>query len=201
MRHILTFALCLLTLLFSSCSSVEKNDKDKALTEKENELLKKENDLLKKEQELNNKSKSTQSTATTSKETANSNNWKTFNHKYGFTIQLPNYFSIGSLTASGLQYYTTDIDQNIMVAVESSGDGSQTGLIKDYQMRLNSEEGIKYKVLRDNWFVVSGENSEGVYYYKGIIKGGQSYFLMISYPSVHKDLMDNILPKISKSFM
>lgn len=189
-RLFVSFSILMLTLL--SC-----NQSDKSTTEKENELLKKENELLKKEQEL--KEKSQQTTTSTTTQQTKSDNWKTFNHKYGFSIDLPSYFSQGSLTASGIQYYVTDVDPNISVGVETIGEGSQTSLIKDYQTYLNSTEGIEYRVLLENFFVISGQNSEGIYYFKMLIKNNQSHFLMISYPQSQKDLFDNILPRISKS--
>jgi len=180
-----------------SCS----NKSDQTAIEKENELLKKEIELLKKESELKDK-ESTPTTSVPSKneESKTDDNWKTFNHKFGYTIQLPNYFSIGPLTASSIQYYTTDLDENIMIGVESLGEGSQTSIIKDYQTYLKTTDGITYKVLKENWFVISGQNGNDIFYYKMIVKNNQTHFLMITYPKAQKDLFDNILPRISKSF-
>lgn len=177
-----------------SCS----NKPDQTAIEKENELLKKEIELLKKESEL--KDKKSNSTTDKNEKSNTVDSWKTFNHKFGYTIQLPNYFSMGPLTASNIQYYTTDLDENIMIGVESLGEGSQTSIIKDYQTYLRTTEGITYKILKENWFVISGQNGNDIFYYKMIVKKNQTHFLMITYPKVQKDLFDNILPRISKSF-
>ena len=192
----------LLALLFL-LTVISCNQRENSTTEKENELLKKENELLKKEQQLNDKEKETakpQSTTNTTSQTTNSSdNWQTFNHRHGFTIQLPNYFSVGAMTASGIQYYKTEVSDQIMLGIETFG-GSQQELLKDYTMRQNSSTGIDYKVLKENWFVVSGQNSEGIYYFKEIVKGKWIHSLLLQYPTDQKDLMDNILPRVSKSF-
>lgn len=80
---------------------------------------------------------------------AQTKDWKTFNLKYGFRIELPNYFNIGSLTNSGIQYYTTELNENIMVTVETIGEGTNGSLAKDFQMEINSTKGIGYKILKD----------------------------------------------------
>lgn len=184
--------ILILTLTLFGCGQ-----SNKSTIEKENELLKRENEVLKREKEL--KDKPQQAEKPISIQKVRSDNWKTFNHKYGFSIDLPNYFSEGSLTASGIQYYITDIDPEISLGIETIGEASQTSLIKDYQTYLNSTDGIDYKVLRDNFFVISGQNIEGIYYYKMFIKNNRKYFLMLTYPQTQKDLFDNLLPRISKS--
>ena len=189
------WALLLLTLM--SC-----NQGQNTTTEKENELLKKENELLKKEQDLNAKDKSQKTeNQTASPQSSNSiDDWKTFNHRYGFTIQLPRGFSEGAITASGIQYFKNDFDDNIILGVETYGEGSRTSLVNDYQSRINSTVGIDYKTLKDNWFVISGQDDKEIYYYKMVVKNNRSYFLMLTYPFKQKDLFDNVLARISRSF-
>ena len=173
------------------------NQTDKSETQKENELLKKEIELIKKEQELKDKSQQTISHNPTQQNKSDS--WKTFNHKYGFAIDLPNYFYEGLLIGSALQYYNTDINSYISIAVETIVEASKEDLIKDYQAYLNSTEGIEYNVLQDNFFVISGKANEEIYYFKILLKNNRKYFLMIKYPEIQKDLFDKILPRISKS--
>jgi hypothetical protein len=112
---------------------------------------------------------------------AQTKDWKTFNHKYGFRIELPNYFKLGGLTHSGIQYYTTDLNENIMVTVETIGEGSNGSLAKDFQMEINSTKGIGYKILKDTWYVISGKEGGEIFYMKTIIKNGQTHYLRISY--------------------
>lgn len=177
-------------------------------TEKENELLKKENELLKKEQELKSKDNNNESDAASSEPlksnnyptTSTNDSWITFNHKYGFTIELPNYFKEGALTASGIQYYINDFSDDIMITVETTGEGSNSSLVNDYQNTINSESWVDYKVLKNNWYVVSGQNQQGIYYFRTFVKNGQTHYLRIEYPVSKKDIFDSLLPRISKSF-
>lgn len=195
MTRLLKIVSLLFFLTIISC-----NQNNSSATEKENELLKKENELLKKEQELNSKDKAAQTINTNSTPSSSSDSWKTFNHKYGFALELPNYFKEGSLTASGIQYYINDLNDNITIMVETVGEGSNASLKDDYQFQLKSSEGCDYKILKDNWFVLSGQDKEGIYYQKTILKNGQTHYLSIRYPTTQKDIFDNILPRISKSF-
>jgi hypothetical protein len=177
------------------------NKSDQALIEKENELLKKEIELLKKEYELKSKDSTSKTSASNKNENSTiDDNWKTFNHEFGYTIQLPCYFSLGGLTASSIQYYDNDLFDDIMVGVESLGTGSQTSLIKDYELYSKETDGVTYKELGDNWFVISGKKRNEIFYYKMISRNNETHFLMITYPKSKKELFDRILPRISKSF-
>ena len=182
--------------LFATIISCNQNQNNKV--EKENELLKKENELLKKEQELNSKDNLNSKDSKVSIKT--NDTWKIFHHKYGFSIELPDYFSEGALTASGIQYYINDLNENINVTVETMGEGSTSSLMKDYQSTINTSTGCDYKVYKNNWFVVSGQDENGIYYFKTIIKNGQTHYLAIHYPQSQKEIFDIILPRISKSF-
>jgi len=55
-------------------------------------------------------------------------------------------------------------------------------------------------VIKDNWFVVSGEQEDDIYYIKEYFKDNQTYTLSISYPKKHSDYFNQVLGKISKSF-
>lgn len=125
--------------------------------------------------------------------------WQTFHHPHGFTIQLPAYFSVGGMTSSGIQYYKTDRSDQIMIGVETFGGGHEE-LVNDYTMRQKTSAGVGYKLLKENWFVVSGQDDDGIYYFKEIAKDDRLHSLLLQYPAEHKRLMDSILPRISKSF-
>jgi len=201
MKNILKSILAFCILIQCSCNQ-------SSTTEKENELLKKENELLKIEQELNSKGKNNQSddinneslNSNTNPTTSTNNSWITFNHRYGFSIELPNYFKEGALTASAIQYYVNDLNDDIIISVETTGEGSMSSLANDYQNTINSESGVDYKVLKNNWYVVSGQNQQGIYYFRTFVKNGQTHYLRIEYPLSKKDIFDSLLPRISKSF-
>jgi hypothetical protein len=201
MKNILKSILAFCILIQCSCNQ-------SSTTEKENELLKKENELLKIEQELNSKGKNNQSddinneslNSNTNPTTSTNNSWITFNHRYGFSIELPNYFKEGALTASAIQYYVNDLNDDIIISVETTGEGSMSSLANDYQNTINSESGVDYKVLKNNWYVVSGQNQQDIYYFRTFFKNGQTHYLRIEYPVSKKDIFDSLLPRISKSF-
>lgn len=127
--------------------------------------------------------------------------WKTFTHHNGFTLQLPGYFKKGLLVASGtLQYFDTKIDKNILVSVETFGIGTTAELQDSYNNDLKLYKGVSYNVLKPAWYVLSGQNEEGIFYNKSIIKHGLQHHLRIIYPATQKPLFDSILSRISFSF-
>lgn len=127
--------------------------------------------------------------------------WKTFNHKNGFSIQLPSYFSTGILVAGGtLQWYDNTFDKDIQITVESFGNGESGKLSNEFESRQITFTTVSYKVLKATWFVVSGESDEGITYEKTILKEGMLHTLRISYPQKEKAIMDTWIPKISISF-
>ncbi|MCW3465197.1 hypothetical protein [Chitinophaga nivalis] len=130
--------------------------------------------------------------------------WKTYPHKNGFTLQLPDYFKEGLLVAGGtLQWYPTDIDNDISVTVEIWGEGTQASLQTSYEQELQTAEEVVYKTIKPGWYVISGYMTDGIRficYQKSIIKNNVLYHLRIRYPENRKALFDGILGKIAASF-
>lgn len=132
--------------------------------------------------------------------------WKTFKHKNGYVIQLPNYFSTGLLVAAGtLQWYDNTLDKNIQLTVESFGNGgvSDSAFQFEYISAQSTFKTITYKVIKPTWFVITGEEEDdelGIGYEKTIIRNGNQYNLRISYPKNKQALLNTIIPRISASF-
>jgi len=129
--------------------------------------------------------------------------WKKFNHKYGFTIQLPNHFKEATLTASGIQYYESDaIGDDVMIMVETFGSkGNETErLFDNYNSALKDNKNITYKHLEKDHFVVSGYDDTGIYYIRYIENKEYNFFLRIQYSRQNKIAMDELVPKIARSF-
>ena len=127
--------------------------------------------------------------------------WKTFDHKNGFSIRLPSYFSEGLLVAAGsLQYFDNSKDSSIELSVETFGNGSVEELNESYQSDLQHYSGITYKINKVTWYVVSGQNEDGVFYNKSIIRNGVQHHLRITYPVNDKPFFDSIVSQISSSF-
>jgi hypothetical protein len=125
--------------------------------------------------------------------------WKTFTHKNGFTVLLPDYFKQGIYVAM-LQYYDNSEDSSINVVVETIGGGTESELNKNYDSEIESNKNIVYSVLKTRWYVVSGMDDDFIYYDKVILKNGMLYRLTIRYPSQKKLAVDKILGRIGKSF-
>ena len=127
--------------------------------------------------------------------------WKTFDSEYGITIELPEYFSKGILVAGGtLQWFNNTIDNDIQLSIESFGSGTIKDLNESYQSDLKNETNVTYKVKKNNWYVISGKNEDGIFYNKSIIKNGIQFHLRIIYQDKNKQLVENLIGRISSSF-
>ncbi len=90
--------------------------------------------------------------------------WKTLTHSNGFTIQLPSYFKKGLLVAAGtFQYFDNSIHNQISVSVESFGNGTNSDLKFSFNDDLKSHKGIIYQLFKRNWYVISGQNEDGIF--------------------------------------
>lgn len=132
---------------------------------------------------------------------AQTTKWKIFTHHNGFTIQLPAYFKKGLLVAGGtLQYYEATSYGSVSVSVETFGIGTVTELQSSYETDVKNYSNISYKVLKSTWYVISGQDDQGIFYNKSIIKNGVQHHLRISYPPNQKAVFDGLLSKITASF-
>ncbi len=60
---------------------------------------------------------------------------------------------------------------------------------------------VSYAVQKDNWFVVSGTNEEGtILYRKTILTDDVEYTVNLIYPKAKKQIYDEIVEKVTKSF-
>ncbi|MEI6950143.1 hypothetical protein V9K67_23360 [Paraflavisolibacter sp. H34] len=126
--------------------------------------------------------------------------WMNIHHKNGFDLQLPSGFSRGLLVAAGTLQWYHHKQEGIELTVESFGPGTPEGLKESYLDDLKRFRGITYKVLKPTWYVISGQNEEGIFYYKSIRKDGELHHLRLSYPPAQKALFDSTLGRIATSF-
>jgi hypothetical protein len=70
------------------------------------------------------------------------------------------------------------------------------------QLREGEDERSKktYKVLRNNWFVVSGREDDRVFYRKTIFKGGVFKTFSIEYDNSLADVFDKVTKRVAASF-
>jgi hypothetical protein len=86
------------------------------------------------------------------------------------------------------------------VSIETFGRGTSSELRALFESDLKTYDGITYKVLKRDWYVISGQNEEGIFYNKSMIKIGVMHHLRINYPVRCKAQMDTVITKISASF-
>ncbi|MEW6131157.1 MAG: hypothetical protein AB1757_29265 [Acidobacteriota bacterium] len=59
---------------------------------------------------------------------------------------------------------------------------------------------VTYKILRADWFVVSGKAGEKIFYQKTLLKNGVFKTFRIEYDESQKNIYDTVTAKIAKSF-
>jgi hypothetical protein len=59
---------------------------------------------------------------------------------------------------------------------------------------------IDYKVLKESWFVVSGESDTSGYYTKGVKRGGDVIVMQLEYTGDVCNITDAILTEMSRKF-
>jgi hypothetical protein len=64
----------------------------------------------------------------------------------------------------------------------------------------NPKRVVTYKVLEDNWFVVSGYNAGRIFYQKTLLSGGVFKTFVLEYDESEKERYDPIAKQIAKSF-
>jgi len=64
----------------------------------------------------------------------------------------------------------------------------------------NTSRVVTYKVLKNNWFVVSGFNSGSVFYQKTIFNNNQFKSFYFEYPESKKTIYDPMVKHIASSF-
>jgi hypothetical protein len=64
----------------------------------------------------------------------------------------------------------------------------------------NPKKVVTYKVLKDNWFIVSGYNAGRVFYQKTIVNGDIFKTFVLEYDEEKKQLYDPITKRLASSF-
>jgi hypothetical protein len=128
--------------------------------------------------------------------------WVTYNRS-GCSIQLPSIFRERSITAT-TQYYQADASDDMSVKVDCSLSKipmSQETFQLFFNSKLAEEGSVVYQIFKGNFFVVSGNRSNGKrYYHKAILKDKSYYLMSLEYPPRYQNLLDDVMTNISKSF-
>ena len=123
------------------------------------------------------------------------------NPRFGFSILYPTFLSPEPEPENGDgRVFSNDNGEQICVFAQQN--------IMNYsieelqQMCENSIDGtITYSAQKDNWFVLSGINSEdNIYYIKTILSNDIEYSVSLTYPQDKKQLYNEIVNEVTKSF-
>lgn len=129
------------------------------------------------------------------------NVWKTYHHKNGYTIQLPDYFTVSKPTEHGtLQLYGNNKNARMYFAIETKGKCTPQELQASFDNQSMIYMSVSYKLLKPTWYIVIGQMGAEMFYDKSIIKNGIVHNLRIHYPATDKPLLDSLSAKIGGSF-
>lgn len=199
MKYKFIFVLISLTIL--SCE--QKNNL------KESELIQKENGLLKREIEVIKKENALQIPITKDSNSEISNKkleFKTFyNYNRDFKIDYPAFLTMGAASenADGRDFITNGGEISLYAYSSYNMDKSISELYNE-ELR-NDNYTLTYKVLKSNWYVISGvDNSNRKEFYEKVFfsskYGNQIRTMILEYPKTKQKDFDIIIPRLLKSF-
>jgi hypothetical protein len=128
------------------------------------------------------------------------------NSRFSYVISYPAALLIPqgeSDNGDGQKFLSSDGQVEMIVyGNENTSDQSLRDL---YNSQLRSEGNqskrqVTYKVLRANWYVVSGYEGDRVYYQKTIFNGGVFKTFRIEYDKSRADVFDQVTKKVVASF-
>ena len=123
------------------------------------------------------------------------------NSRYGYSITYPTFLTPQPEACNGDgRVFTNGNNEEMRVyAVYNVLERSIQDLKEIQEDMIDGS--IDYSVQKKNWFVLSGINSDGnIYYLKTILNEDTEYTVQITYPKEKKELYDEIVEKVTKSF-
>jgi hypothetical protein len=134
------------------------------------------------------------------------------NQSFGISIEYPTNIlnpRAKSEKDDVIEFHSKD-DEDVLLIVSGMDNIKSKILESSYQENTrawkteNPRKAIKYKLLKDNWFVVSGfnagVNSRIIFYQKTIFNNNQFKSFYFQYPESMKSFYDPIVKRMSDSF-
>lgn len=118
------------------------------------------------------------------------------NEKFGYSVKYPSNLKKHEENENGSELTETD-GFNMKVYGNNNIAASLDEL---YSNERQKHKDVTYKVKKKNWFVISGYDSEIMFYIKKIMGKDASYTLEITAPSSLRDKYYDVIAVISKSF-
>ena len=123
------------------------------------------------------------------------------NPRFGFSILYPSFLTPEPEPDNG-DGRTFSNDNNEKIRVYAQYNVMDYSIEELQQMYENTIDGtITYSTQKNNWFVLSGVNSENnIYYMKTILSNGIEHTVLLTYPQDKKQLYNEIVNRVTKSF-
>ncbi len=130
-----------------------------------------------------------------------------YNHRYDYSIDYPKavLFPQGeSDNGDGQKFLSKNADASLLVYASYNALEQPLEEIYREQSRGGTPEEpqkvVTYRVLKNNWFVVSGYNSGRIFYQKTFLRDNQLKTFVFEYNESQKELYDPITNRLAKSF-
>lgn len=128
-----------------------------------------------------------------------------FNERFGFALIYPGDVfgsKIVSDNGDGITLYNHDKTLELRAYGSWYGDNIREIYRDEMRWAIESGQRVTYKVLKKNWFVLSGVNGQKqtIFYQKSYFKNGKSASFRLVYPIRDKKKYDTLISTINKSF-
>jgi hypothetical protein len=130
-----------------------------------------------------------------------------YNHRYGYSIDYPKtvLFPQGeSDNGDGQLFLSKNTDARLLVYGSHNVLEQSLEEIYREQSRGGTSEDpqkvVTYRVLKNNWFVVSGYNAGKVFYQKTILHDNELKSFLFEYDENQKSVYEPIIKRLLKSF-
>jgi hypothetical protein len=132
--------------------------------------------------------------------------WKTYvNGRWGFSLTYPPSLIAGPLPTDGAGREFHSASKEVSLSAQGSHIHQDTGETLDgFWRRELSERGetVTYKLNKDNYYVISGVNSNGYeFYHKVFFFTGRWIEFEITYPHAKNNIYDPWVDRIARSFI
>lgn len=129
------------------------------------------------------------------------------NDRFDYSIDYPKdrLFPQGeSDNGDGQKFLSKDADVSLLVYGSNNAlDKSLEELYREESRggtAENPKKVVTYKMMADNWFVVSGYNSGRIFYQKTMLSSGELKTFILEYDESQKEIYDPIAKRLEKSF-
>lgn len=122
------------------------------------------------------------------------------NERYGFSIDYPSFLVVKSPSASGDGITMKTADNSVELTVWGSNNSLDQSVTSVYNESIKEHKNISFKTQSENWFVISWQDGDRIFYQKTVIGTGSINGFVISYPFSQNKTFDPIITELSSNF-